>query len=95
MKTRAGSSLCSSASPHQLETARSVAQVQVQDAGLARHEAGDVAFGCDSQQLVERRLARAVVADRDFADADQRLDEDEVAAHAAGQRRGRNVISAA
>ena len=78
---------------HQLEAARAVAQVQMQDAGLAGHHAGDMAFGCDPQQLIERRLARAMVADRDFADADQRFDEHEVAAHAAGQRRGRHVIA--
>ena len=55
---------------------------------------GDVALGRDSQQLVERRLARAMIADRHFTDADQRLDEDEIAAHAARERCGRNVIAA-
>jgi hypothetical protein len=35
-----------------------------------------------------------VVADRDFADADQRFDEDQIAPHAAGQRRRRHVIAA-
>ena len=80
--------------PHQLETAGSVAQVQVQDAGLAGHDSGDVAFGGDSQQLIERRLARAMIADRHFTDADQRLDEHEVAANAARERGGWHVISA-
>ena len=78
----------------QIETACAVAEVEVQDAGFAGHHARDVTLGRDPQQLVERRLARSMIADRDLADADQRFDEHQVAAHAAGQRRGRHVIAA-
>jgi hypothetical protein len=62
-----------SALANQIETARAVAEMQMQDAGLAGHHAGDVTLGCDAQQLIERRLARSMIADRDFADADQRF----------------------
>ena len=55
---------------HQLEAARPVAHVQVHDAGLAAHQPADVRLGRDAQQLVQRRLARAMVADRHLADAD-------------------------
>ncbi len=79
---------------HQFETACAVAEVKMQDAGLAGHNAGDVTLGGDAQQLIQCRLARTMVADRDFADADQCFDEDQVAPHAAGQRRRRHVIAA-
>ena len=77
----------------QCQTARTVAEMQMQDARLARHHAGDVAFGCDPQQLIEGRLARSMVADRNLADADQRFDEHQIATHAAGERRRWHVIA--
>ncbi len=51
-------------------------------------------IGGEPQNFVEGRLARAVVADREFADAEQRLEQHQVAAHAAGQGRERDVIAA-
>jgi hypothetical protein len=56
---------------HQVEAAHAVAQVQVDDAGLAAHQAGHMRLGGEPQQFVEGRLAGTVVADRQFADADQ------------------------
>ena len=94
LKTRAGSSLFDKASRTNARPRVTIAEMQMQDAGLAGHHASDMALGGDSQQFVQRGLARAMIADRDFADADQRLDEHQVAAHAAGQRRGRHVIAA-
>ena len=73
LNTRAGISHSLERSPHEFETARAVTQVQMQDAGLAGHQAGDVGIGRETQNLVEGRLARAVIADREFADAEQRL----------------------
>ena len=76
------------------ESARAVADVQVQDAGLARDQPGDVRIARDAQQLVESRLAGAMVADRQFADADDGFHEHDVVAHAAGQRHGRHMVAA-
>ena len=47
-----------------------------------------------AEQLVQRRLARAVVADRQLADAEDEVDEHDVAPHAAGGRDRRHVIAA-
>ena len=71
-----------------------VAHVQVHDAGLSGHEPADVRVAGDPEQLVERRLAGAVVADRQLADAEDEIDEHEVAADAAGDRGRREVIAA-
>jgi hypothetical protein len=46
--------------------------VQVHDAGLAAHQSADMRFGGDAQQFIEGRLAAAMVADRQFADAEYR-----------------------
>ena len=81
--------------PHEIETARTVAEMQMDDAGLAAHQAADMRLGGDAQQFVEGRLAAAVVADGQFADADQRIDEGDVAAHAAGQRGRRHMVATA
>ncbi len=48
--------------------------------------------GGNAQQLVERRLARAVIRKRQLADADDDVDEADVAADAAGQRGRRQVV---
>ena len=37
--------------PHEFESARAVAQVQVQHAGLARHQAGDVCIRGEAQRI--------------------------------------------
>ena len=64
------------------------------DAGLAGdHDRPRVLAG-DAQQLVERGLAGAVIAERDLTDADHRIDVHDVASHAAGQCYRRHVIAA-
>src|SRR6185436_13793298 len=78
--------------PHEIEPARSVTDMQVQDPGLVGHEPRDVRIGRDAQKLIERRLTRAMVADRELPDADAAVDVRDVAAHAAGQRRERHVV---
>ena len=50
-----------------------VAEMQVQDAGFPGHDAGHVRLARDPEQLLERRLAGPVIADRQFADADDRV----------------------
>ena len=45
---------------------------------LAAHHSCDVTVGSEARDLVEGRLRRAVVADRDLADADVRIDEQDV-----------------
>ncbi len=78
---------------HQVEAARPVAEVQVQDSSLARHQARDMGVGREAEQFVERRLTRAMIADGELADAEQRLEEHEVAADAARERPQRDVIA--
>lgn len=68
--------------------------MQVQHAGLAGHEAGHVGIGGETENFIEGRLARAVVADRQFADAEQRLEQHQVSMHAARQGREGDVIAA-
>ena len=68
--------------------------MQVQHAGLAGHEAGHVGIGGETENFIEGRLARAVVADRQFADAEQRLEQHQVSTHAARQGREGDVIAA-
>jgi hypothetical protein len=68
--------------------------VQVQDARLAAHQSGDVALARHAQELVERRLARAVVADGELAEANHAVDVDDVAADRAGQCLRRQVVAA-
>ena len=70
----------------QVAVGQLIAEVQVDDAGLACHQPGHVRLGCQPQHVVQRGLAGTVVADRHFAHADQRIAEHDVAAHAAGQR---------
>ena len=79
-KTRAGSSVVVERATHELEAARAVAEVEVQDAGLAAHHArrrGSRRRGAASSS--KRGLRRAMIADRDLADADDRIDEHDVA----------------
>ena len=79
---------------HQLEAAGAVAHVQVHDAGLAAHQPAHVRLRGEPQQVVQRGLARAMVADRHLADPDDLVDERDVAADRAAQRRRRQVIAA-
>ena len=80
---------------HQCQPAHAVAQMQMQHSGLAGHQSGDVRLGRDADEFIEGRLAGAVVADRQLADADHRVEEHDVAADAACQRDRRQVIAAA
>ena len=93
LKTRAGISLSRSARRTSSRPARAVAEVQVQDAGLAGHEARDVGVGRETQDLVEGGLAGTVIADRDFADAEQRLEQDQVGADAGSECGQRHVVA--
>ena len=68
--------------------------MEVQHAGLAGHETGHVGIGGETENLIEGRLARAVVADREFADPEQRLEQHQVSTHAARQGREGDVIAA-
>ena len=79
---------------HEIQATRTIAQVQVQHAGFAGHEAGHVGIGGETENLIEGRLARAVIADREFADAEQRLEQYQVSTHAAREGRERHVIAA-
>ena len=67
--------------------------MQVQDASLVRHHAGDMRRGGEAQQFIKAGLAGAMVADRNLSDAEECFDEHEVRVHAAGQRRGRHMIA--
>jgi hypothetical protein len=78
----------------EVEAAGAVAHVQVQDAGLAGDHAGDVGVGGDAQELVEGGLGGAVVGEGELADADDRVDEDDVAADAAGEGGDRELVAA-
>ncbi len=94
LKTEAGISLSVERLPDQVEPAGAVAHVKVHDAGLSRHQPADVGVAGDPEQLVQRRLAGAVVADRQLADAQDEVDQDHVAADAAGDRGRREVVAA-
>ena len=59
--------------PHQLEPARPSPDVQVDDAGLARHQPAHVRVTRHPQQLIEGGLAGAVVADGQLADSQTRF----------------------
>ena len=80
---------------HQFKPPRAVAQMQMQHAGLAGHQARHMGLGSDPQEFIEGRLAGAVVADRQLAHADHRVEIDDVAADAAGQRDRRQVVTTA
>jgi hypothetical protein len=47
-----------------------------------------------SQQLIQRRLTRPMVADGQLTDAEYQIDVDDVAAHASGQGHRRHVVAA-
>ncbi len=79
---------------HEIQATRTIAQVEVQHAGFAGHEAGHVGIGGETENFIEGRLARAVVADREFADPEQRLEQHQVSTHVARQRREGDVIAA-
>jgi hypothetical protein len=66
----------------------------VHDAGLAGDHAGDVGVGGDAQQLVEGRLRGAVVRERELADAEDRVDINDVGAGRAGERDQRELVAA-
>ena len=63
-----------------------VAHVQVHDPRLAAHQPAHVRVARDPEQLVERRLAGAVVADRQLAHAEHQIDEHNVPPHARRSR---------
>ena len=75
-----------------LEPARAVAEVEMEDAGLAAEHPPDPALGRQAGDLVERRLRGAVVAHGDLAGADDLVDEDEVGADAPGQGPDRDLV---
>ena len=79
---------------NELQASGAVAHVQVHDAGLPAHEPAHVRVARHAEQLVERRLARAMVADRQLADAEDQVDQDDVQPDAAGGGGGRHVIAA-
>ena len=71
----------------------SVAHVQVDDARLARHQSPDVCISGNPEQLVQRGLAGAMVADGQLAYSQNEVDVGDVAPHAPGQRRRRHVVA--
>ena len=79
---------------HRREPARAVAHVDVDETGLAAHQPAHVGVGRDAEQLVDRRLARAVIAHRHLSDAEDEIDEHDVAANASGGGDGGDVIAA-
>src|SRR6185295_11491417 len=80
--------------PDQGQAAVAVSQMKVHHAGLSGHEPPDVRVARHPEQLVERRLAGAVVADRQLADAEDEVHQDDVAPDAPGDGGGREVIAA-
>ena len=73
---------------------RPVAHVHVDDAGLAGQDAAAARLGGHAGELVEGRLGRAVVRERHLADADDLVDEEQVALDAPGQRlHGHGVVA--
>jgi len=78
---------------HQIEAAIAVAQVQVNDPGFSGDHAGDVGITCDSQQLIARRLTRAMIAKRQLADANDRIQINDVVANTTSQRHRGYVIA--
>lgn len=78
---------------HEIEAASAVADMQVHDARLSGHEPTDVRVGRDAHHLIERRLARPVVADRHFTDADDPVDVGDVTTHASREGDRREMVS--
>ena len=81
--------------PDQRQAAAAVAHVDVDHAGLAGEEAAAPRLGRDARELVEGRLRRAVVRDRDFADADDLVNQQQVPLDAARERLHRHGVRAA
>jgi hypothetical protein len=79
---------------HQVQPALAVAQVQMQDAGLAGDQPGNVGVAGNTQNLGQGRLAGPVVGNRHLADADDRVEKHDVLAHAAGEGHRRNMVAA-
>ncbi len=77
---------------YQLQPAPAAPHVEVHDAGLGRHESAHMGVARHPQQLIQRRLAGAVVADGELAYADDQIDQDDIAPHAAGDRRRREMV---
>src|SRR5690606_28702171 len=76
------------------EAARAVAEVEVEHARLPRHQPGHVALARHVDERVERRLAGAVVRDRELPEPDDLGDVDDVAADAPGEGRRGEVVAA-
>ena len=70
-----------------------------ENVALGAHVADDaieaaLAVAGETENFIEGWLARAVVADREFADPEQRLEQHQVSTHAARQGREGDVIAA-
>ncbi len=76
----------------EFEPALAVAQMKMEDAGLAAEHAPDPALGREPCHLVKRRLGGAVIAHGDLAGADDLVDDDEVGADASRQGADRDLI---
>ena len=79
--------------PDQFQTARAIADVQMQNAGLAAHHPAHVSLRRQPQQLVNRWLTRPVITDRDFTHANNAIDMRDIAADRSSQRAGRQYDS--
>ncbi len=79
---------------YEIQAALTVTEMQMHDTGLAGDHPRDVSVARNSQQLVPGRLARAVIGERELADADDRIEIDDVVADAAGQGHRGHVITA-
>ena len=79
--------------PDEIEAARSVADMQMDNARLARHQATNVRVGSDTEKFIERRLTRAMIADGEFPDTDDSVNVCNVAANGSRERDRREVIS--
>ena len=76
------------------EAPRSVAEMDVQDARFSAEHPADAALGGQLGDVLEGRLAGAVVGQGDFAGPDDFVDEDEVGADASGDRLHRKLVGA-
>ena len=68
--------------------------MQVHDAGLAGDHTGYVSIARYAQQLVQRWLARTMIAQSQLADTDDRIEEYDVVTDAASQCHRRHVVTA-
>ena len=76
-----------------LQSTFAITDMQVKNAGFARDHTANMRVARESQNFIKCRLARTVIADGDFADTNNRIDEYDVVANAAGQRRWGDVLT--